>query len=111
MLRLTSSAWLRSLFSGLTHLKTSENQGWKPRSAPPGRACLLLTLPYAHPSTWPPYYNCCLFSCLPNATESPEDKELSGSMWVCLGFHCRAWSRGGRKVITGQIYTAAMAEE
>lgn len=67
---------------------------------------------YTHHSTWTLlYYHDCLFSYLPNLTESPEDKDLSGSVWVCLGFHCRAWRRGSLQNITGQIYTTAMAEQ
>lgn len=106
-----SSARLLSLCSRLTHSKTPANQGWRPHSTPPGRAvCLLLTLRQHHHSTWASYYNCSLLSYLPDPTESPEDKDLIGSISVSLRFHCRAWHRVSAQTFTGQVYTTAIAE-
>lgn len=102
MLRLTRCLCrLFSLFSGLTHLKTSGNQGWKGLlgTAPTGRLCL------AAPPSPPPRGG----SLRPPLPSQHLDMGLMVSTSVSLGWDRKAWHRGGTQMFTGQIYTPATA--
>lgn len=110
-----SSVWPLSLFSRLTHLKTSVNRGRKPCSAPPGRA---VCLPPAGSLALGPTPTNALGRCIVTAVDFP----ISSTQLTVLRTGTSSYppwyptastagpGGGGARMFAGELHEAATAE-